>query len=873
MQMRLSTLFMFLLALVLSSGHAAHADADDFLIFKDARPTASITLPANATDDLRMVVEIFRQTIRAGYAVDIPLTQPGDGLNHLQLVLQKRTPLTEDRTTIDFPSENLMRIAGGESGLMRTLFVLLEDHAGVRFLYQGLPMYSADNLPDDLYKRMHFPSLTQLAIPRRPFTHDSAFPLKRSTIKTNRYFGVRGGGQEQRRYFWNWQMQLGAKDRVDTLHGLGAANNRHRAGRHNDGMIFPIDLYADGTMTPPPDEAFPILDGIRYLPYKQPPGRAWRAHWQPCFTSQAAEDEAVKNILATMEKYPETTSMTLSVNDNGNHCQCPTCMAMDGRSLNSLNMPNRSTSYYHWVNRVVTRVTKQHPDLMFGLIAYREVITPPAQKLHPNVTVEITMDYQSTIDPAVKASRQALIAQWNEKATNLSVYSYDVANWSWSLPRVYFQQMQEMLQYLHEHGGKGNFSEGAHYFTLSEGPRMYLYFKLLEDPYLDRQAVIQDWCEAAVGKQAATPLVAYFMFWENYWRTTAPSIDQFWDRSDATYLQRGHFATYIYGVKPGDFDHCRELMQQVVTLASEHGTPGQQHRAKLLMTCFEWYEAAANAASAQWVGVNGQVDSATHAVSLLNDIPRAVAGHARWREILETTDEWIASDAILRNERPGVVGFNMALVFPWTQDPQVQDALTRLADQPSLPAHLKRLAMLLRDQQASSAPAMHDDYENGAQGWDIAHPTYGSASSSKLHAASGDSSLQCNIEHANYAVEKKLPRLDKQSDYLITARIYLEPAGDHADGTVTFTGSPLPVGWSEPALKLQPGQWHRIHAYIPRSAEIDPDRMAAQMGGVSSNQDIRDMLTGRLRLRLRNFEKGSKAYLDDVRVYDLSQVK
>lgn len=871
MPSKMTLQFVSVLLFLLSIWTATTTRASDFLIFKEGKPAASILLPDNATDDLRMAVEVFRESLREGYSVELPLTQEGDGLNHIQLILEHRTPLTEDHTVVTFPSSQVMRITGGEAGVMRMLFVLLEDHAGVRFLYQGAPA-GKDNR-----KRVYYPPLSQMAVPIKEYTHDSAFPLRRANDLTAKYFGVRGGGEENRRYYWGWQVQLGAKDRVQTGHALGSATNRHRKGRHANGIIFPIDMYADGSMTPPAEEAFPILKGKRFLPYKQPRSRVWFAHWQPCFTSQASEDEAVRNILAFMEKYPDTPSLSLSVNDNGNHCECADCLAMDGRTLNVLNLPDRSRSYYHWVNRVVNRVTQKHPDLLFGLIAYREVIMPPEEKLHRNVMVEITMDYQSTIDPQAREVRQGLIRQWNVKATYVSVYSYDVANWSWSLPRVYFQAMQEMIQYLHEHGGAGNNSEGAHYFTLSEGPRMYLYFKLLENPYLDRQVVIRDWCEAAVSKEAAGPLIEYFMFWENYWRIVAPTIDQFWDRKDATYLQRGHYSTYIYGIKPGDFAHCRKLMEEVVQKAGRHGTPDQKERAELLMTCFEWFEAAAQATSAQWINVDGEVASAEDAVSLLQDIPQAVKGHQRWREILTTTSDWIANTAVLANDRPGVVGFNMAWVLPWKDDARVKQALHDLSQDQALPGHLKRLAAVLADgEQAGLAPSIHDTFEDSAEGWAIGHPSYGDAVSSSQQATEGSKSLFCKIEHNNYAVEKKLPNLNKQADYFVTARLYIEATGDDAaqkDRTVAFSGTPMPVGWNVPVLKFSPGKWHVIQAYIPRSEQIDPDKLASQMGGVNSGQEIKDMLVGKLTLRLRNFAQSTHVYLDDVRVYELSDTQ
>lgn len=865
-------LFAMVQGLVLLTVEGAIAQEEPFFLFKDGEAIASIDVPANASEDVDKAVDVFREAVREGYGIDLPLAPADEVPNRIELVIEPRGYLDEDHTEIAFPSEHVMRIAGGESGVMRTLFYLLEEHAGVRFLYQGSMNGEARR------RRTHYPPRRELAIPRERVERDSAYPLRRATVRTGRYFGTPGGGPETRRYYWSWEVKLGAKERVATFHNLGYYPHRDRTGRHVRGIVFPIDRYA-ASDDKPDEEMFPILNSERYLPHEQPEGRQWRAHWQPCFTSQAAEDEAVRNILAFLEKHPDTGSISLSVNDNGGHCQCEACLAMDGEGRTDIGMRNRSESYYRWVNAVTDRVTDQFPEVMFAVTAYREVLEPPTVTLHPSVMVVITMDFQPTIDVEVREQRQDLIRRWNEKASHLGFYSYDVGAWTWSLPRIYTRQHQQMIRFFHEHGGKGAYSEGAHYFTLTGGPRMYVYFKLLEDPDLDLEATLMDWHRAAVGEDAAPYLHEYFMFWEEYWRSQAVKVDQFWGRRDKTYLQRGHFATYMYGLEQGDMAHCRELMEQVVALAEAHGTSGQKERAQLLMTCFEWYEAAAIATAGEWIGPDGKLPDAEAAVSLLRNVPEAIDAHRRWRRILERTDDWVAAEGILKRDGPGVVGFNMAAVFPFVHHTKVRNELEALARDERCPAHIRQLASIMLgygSDESRPDRLLHQTFEESEHGWEPAHPVHGTTERTADVATVANHALECRIEHTNYTARRPLADLKPQLDYFVTARLYVAPGSEEArtqEGTVEFWGTPLPTGWNQPTYQLERGVWHELHAYIPRSEHVDADRLASEIGGVQEDSDVESLLAGRLMLRLRNFEPGTVAYLDDVQVHEVSNAE
>ena len=315
---------------------------EPFEVFRDGQARASIVLPDDAPEDVRTAVDVFRDLLHTGYGVDVPVGAPDELANRIELVVEDRAWMDEDKATVTFPDAHTMRITGGRSGVIRTLFVLLEKHAGLRYLYQA----GAEH-------RIHYPPMGGLGIPRKTFMHDSAFEFGRETDRTRDYNGP--PENRTRTYFWNWEAMLGGKARFHYRHALGSKGG---AGKGNHGIVFPIHEYA-AAEEKPADAIFPIRNGERYLPYEDAP-RQWHRDWQPCFTSQASVDEAAANIIDYVEANPDTQSVAMGVNDLGGHCECEDCLAMDQHdTYNTQRYRNRSESYYRWVNKVTERVNER----------------------------------------------------------------------------------------------------------------------------------------------------------------------------------------------------------------------------------------------------------------------------------------------------------------------------------------------------------------------------------------------------------------------------------------------------------------------------------------------------------------------------------
>lgn len=857
-------------------------DGGLFYVFNNLQPSATIvisrvdTLPAanrlcdhtmvdipeDVPTDLLKAVELFRRDLRVGYGVDIPLIvvesiekaagELPEG-NRIEIVVERRSIKDEDRTQVAFPSAEVMRITGGESGVIRTLFRLLEEHAGARFLFQG---------PDtDIGIGAHFPELKTFGVPRRPVEYNPAFAMSRDSGQTT-YLAMIPGNRN-RLYWWNWEVRLGAKSRVAHSHFLTK-------------IAFPIDRYI--TEGPPDEEIFPIKNDERVRPWEWDTDlndsyvrRQYRQGWQPRYSSPAAVEEAASNLLDYLNRNPGVRSLTLSVNDNGGHCETEIDPAYPTEDN-----PAVTAAYYGWVNAVVELIVAKHPDIVFGVYGYREVQRPPPFKIHPNVIVYLTFDTQACIDPEVRTRREKLIRDWAELA-RIGAYFYEYGDSYYSLPRMALEEMRHVVRYYHENGAEAAIIERA-YNTATEGPKIYLLYKLLENPQLDMQAAIQDWCEAAVGKEAAPSLMAYYDFWEMFWHQKAVRT-AWWGSRNAVYLSLGHFGNYIYALEAGDMAKCRSLMEETLALATQHGTQDQKERAHLLMTGFEWYEANALACGAELLDENGALPDKTAAVKLLRSIPAAEKAFQKTLSIPHETSAWaVPGMTVGRHNRSPLPGL-LASAGSFIAEPSVVDELGRLAANPELGTELRFLADAMRmaegedggrlnllpngnfeNKEGVTGSGVSDDYRfRGTEGWETWASVHGRVAHDDTVAVRGSRSLRCEILHENFRILRILKDLKPNTQYYFSAWAYVPEEQVVQEGRLQIMGSPvsqqdngafinLGLTANIQDIVLVPGHWSYVSCVIPGHVKADSIR---------------------LRIDLRNFEHGNRVFLDDIKVLEI----
>jgi hypothetical protein len=305
--------------------------------------------------------------------------------------------------------------------------------------------------------------------------------------------------------------------------------------------------------------------------------------WQPCFSAPGLVEEAVKNISVYFSNNPGVISYSLGVNHSFKFCECDKCST--GKT-NYAGKEFHSDKYFKWANAVVEGVLEQYPDKWFGCLSTYSVEAPPALvQVHPRIIPYMTGDRMVWIDDELEYQGKELTKQWERKTSQLGWYDYIYGS-PYLVPRIYFRQLAEYYKYGYENGVQTMQAEA--YPNWGEGPKLYLASKLLWNPYLDVDALLEDWYVAAVGSTAAPLLKAFYEHWEHFWTVRIMNSNWFHTYKRSLYLKY-KCPDYLDIANYEDITKSREWLEAVVQAAE---TDKQKARARLLLKAFEYYEAS-----------------------------------------------------------------------------------------------------------------------------------------------------------------------------------------------------------------------------------------------------------------------------------------
>ena len=524
-------------------GFAAE-EAAKLCVFEHGSWRAVVCCEAQASPQVRAATELLARYCQqsTGVAVSV-VDHPVEGQLCIQVGASKdfASPselhsLDGDSFVIDFPDAKTIRILGGTDwGTEFGVYEFLERYLGVRWLLPGP-------------KGEYVPQLQTITILPDPIRQQPTFTSRLLS-------GLRGEEQEI------WARRQRQHGQIEFHHNLL--------------KLFPPEQY---TKTHP--QFFPILKGQRYLPATNR-----TAGWQPCFSAEGIVEEAVKNICVYFAQHPEATSYSLGVNDGNGYCECDACKERTGERKNFLGLPDTSEAYFTWANAVVTGVLERYPDKWFGCLAYRAVAQPPPQtKIHPRIVPFLTYDRMKWVDATIAADGKRVTEQWQKAASRLGWYDY-IYGTPYCVPRVYFHTMADYYRYGAQHGVSALYAEA--YPNWGEGPKLYIALKLQWDPTLDVDVLLREWCEKAVGEDAAGDLLAYYKLWEHFWTQTIVASPWFTTKNNEyLFFGRPEYLEII----TDEISRSRSLLEAVVGKVK---TAEQKARADILFRAFSYYEASA----------------------------------------------------------------------------------------------------------------------------------------------------------------------------------------------------------------------------------------------------------------------------------------
>lgn len=240
-----------------------------------------------------------------------------------------------------------------------------------------------------------------------------------------------------------------------------------------------------------------------------------------CVSNPEVAKVVAESIIEFLRKNPEIEAVDLWMNDTRDWCECDECNALEGKNDYTRfekvfnaggKAPSRSRAYFTFVNRVARLVKKHNSRVMISALAYACCNEPADLEIEENVLVGFAPILRSWQEPLTKKgileneACNGAIRSWKEKTRNFFVYEYYNhydSNPLSDIP-ITITRMAEELRYYLSLGIDKISNEDVGWRQLAA----YAYARLVWDPSLETEGIINDFCNRYYG--SAAPVMKEF---------------------------------------------------------------------------------------------------------------------------------------------------------------------------------------------------------------------------------------------------------------------------------------------------------------------------------------------------------------------------
>ena len=279
-------------------------------------------------------------------------------------------------------------------------------------------------------------------------------------------------------------------------------------------------------------------------------------HAQLCLTNPDVLEIVTKSVLDELAANPEQRSIVVSQNDGGYKCTCAKCEPIDRREESG------AGTLLRFVNAVAERISRKHPDVLVGTLAYKYSQKPPKTiRARDNVFIQLTSHDCSITDPIETSDyldsmtfRRDLVG-WGRisKRVHLWYYNTDFAMYHMPIPNMHI--LAPNLRFFVSQGVTGVFAQSvfnAPHAGLNDLMN-YLTGRLLWNPAADSDTLMDEFLRLHYG--AAAPSIREF-------------IDQIHDSAAKKGIQHGWVGhANHYGIDPALAQHGVEIFQRAIQQA------------------------------------------------------------------------------------------------------------------------------------------------------------------------------------------------------------------------------------------------------------------------------------------------------------------
>ena len=202
------------------------------------------------------------------------------------------------------------------------------------------------------------------------------------------------------------------------------------------------------------------------------------------------------NLKQAMALQPDKNVWSVSQNDNDIYCQCDKCMEI----INKYGSPAAPIILF------VNKLAKEFPNKTISTLAYRySRKCPEGLAIEPNVQImlcSIEVDRNKTIEE--QGTHENTFAydlnQWGKITKNIFLWDYTI-DFAYSIsPFPNLHVLQPNIQLFVKNNVSQFFEQGNNYegYEFSE-LKNYLISKLLWDPYINQDSIVNEFCNAYYG--------------------------------------------------------------------------------------------------------------------------------------------------------------------------------------------------------------------------------------------------------------------------------------------------------------------------------------------------------------------------------------
>ncbi len=242
---------------------------------------------------------------------------------------------------------------------------------------------------------------------------------------------------------------------------------------------------------------------------------------QLCLTHPDMRAELVANAARWLRENPDSQLISISQNDvKGDACECPVCAEMAARE-------GQSGVLIDCVNYVATELEKEFPDVVVDTLAYYHTLEPPASiRPRHNVLIRfapINSDFGRPLDGSGPGNPNRpfaeMLLRWRDIAPQLALWNY-VSNFANDLlPHPNFRNIGRDLRFFAANNVKSVFEQGGpseSELSNFAAMRTWVIAKLLWNPELDQDSLLQEFARGYYGPAASGVLEVFEMIHEEH---------------------------------------------------------------------------------------------------------------------------------------------------------------------------------------------------------------------------------------------------------------------------------------------------------------------------------------------------------------------